>query len=188
MQSRVKVLFPKRRLTKPFCRFHEAGWVCVREFWGCDHRHSSRRPGWANIAVGCNIFVLVVSGSSKLMRMTRTRGFALLTIALLWAVTPAVACVLPGATMTPAERECCHHMAEQCGSTRMPASHSCCKAQGPTNTVLPQALTAGPIRPLTIAVIPPVASLATLPAAQCAATFRFFMHHPQNHLPAVIPF
>jgi hypothetical protein len=112
-----------------------------------------------------------------LIRVTRTRAFALLAIALLWAVTPAVACVLPGATMTPAERECCHHMAEQCGSSMMPASHSCCKAQGPTNTVLPQALTAGPIRPLTLAVIPPVASLEAL----TAVTVRFhlsFLHAP----------
>jgi hypothetical protein len=65
------------------------------------------------------------------MKVTRTRAFALLTVAVLWAITPAMACVLPGATMTPAERECCHQMAEQCGSSMMPASHSCCKAQGP---------------------------------------------------------
>ena len=59
----------------------------------------------------------------------------------------------------------------------MPASHSCCKAQGPTNTVLPQAQAAGPIRPLTIAVIPPVASLGTL----TPVTIRFhlsFLHAP----------
>src|SRR5215467_9649174 len=99
------------------------------------------------------------------MRVTRARAFALLTIAFLWAITPVMACVLPGATMTPAERECCHHMAEQCGSSTMPASHSCCKAQGPTNTVLPQAqAAAGPVRPLTVAVVLPVASSETLPA------------------------
>ena len=120
---------------------------------------------------------IVVSQSSTLMKVTRTRAFALLAITLLWAVTPAVACVLPGATMTPAERECCHHMAEQCGSSMMPASHSCCKAQGPTNTVLPQALAAGPVRPLTIAVIPPVASLAALPAVTVRSHLSF-LHDP----------
>src|SRR5947209_18704241 len=104
------------------------------------------------------------------MRLTRTRAFVLLTIALFWAITPAMACVLPGATMTPAERECCHHMAEQCGSSMMPASHSCCKTQGPTNTVLPQAQAAGPVRPLTIAVIPTVASLGTSPAVNDVIT------------------
>ena len=108
------------------------------------------------------------------MQVTRIRAFALLTIALLWAITPAMACVLPGATMTPAERACCHHMAEQCGSSKMPASHSCCKAQGPTNTVLPQALAAGAVRPLTIAVIPPVASLG----AVTVLSHLSFLHAP----------
>jgi hypothetical protein len=31
------------------------------------------------------------------------------------AELPVVACVLPGAEMTSAERECCKKMAEQCG-------------------------------------------------------------------------
>jgi hypothetical protein len=68
-------------------------------------------------------------------------------------------------------------MAEQCGSSMMPASHSCCKAQGPTNNVLPQAQSVGPVRPLTIAVVPPVASLGALPVV----TVRFhlsFLHAP----------
>jgi hypothetical protein len=123
-----------------------------------------------------NLFI-AVSESSTLMKVTRIRAFALLTIALLWAITPAMACVLPGATMTPAERECCHHMAEQCGSSMMPASHSCCKAQGPTNTVLPQAQAAGPFRPLTIAVIPAVASLGALPTVTVRCHLSF-LHAP----------
>jgi len=28
---------------------------------------------------------------------------------LLWAVTPALACLLPGVVQTEAERACCHH-------------------------------------------------------------------------------
>ena len=113
----------------------------------------------------------------QIMRMTRTRAFALLTIALLWAITPALACVLRGATLTVAEQKCCQHMAEQCGSPMMPASHSCCKAQGPTNNVFPQALTAGPNRPLTVAVIAPIASLATLPAVTVRSHLSF-LHAP----------
>lgn len=133
---------------------------------------------WSRISVGRKTLLLMVSAKrGTLMRMTRTRAFALLTIAFLWAITPAMACVLPGVTMTPAERECCHHMAEQCGSSMMPASHSCCKAQGPTNTVLPQAQAAGPIRPLTIAVVPPVNSLATLPTITVHCHLSF-LHAP----------
>jgi RsiW-degrading membrane proteinase PrsW (M82 family) len=107
---------------------------------GCDRSHSAGSLKRSNIIVEVSTLFIAVRKSSTLMTVTKTRAFALLTIALLWAITPAMACVLPGATMTPAERECCHHMAEQCGSSMMPASHSCCKAQGPTNTVLPQAL------------------------------------------------
>jgi hypothetical protein len=146
-------------------------------FKGCDRRHSGCRLERTNIVVGSIIFVRRSHRKQYTMRVTRTRAFALLTISLLWAITPAMACVLPGVTMTPAERECCHHMAEQCGSSMMPASHSCCKAQGPTNTVLPQAQAAGPVRPHTIAVIPAVASLGALPAG----TIRFhlsFLHAP----------
>ena len=145
------------------------------DFRDCDRRHCGRPLGRSNIVVGTSLFALL--RKRTLMRVTRIRAFALLTIALLWAITPAVACVLPGATMTPAERECCHHMADQCGSSVMPASHSCCKAQGPTNTVLPQALTAGPVRPLTIAVIPPVASLGALPVATVRSHLSF-LHAP----------
>ncbi len=45
----------------------------------------------------------------------------------------------------------------------MPASHSCCQTHHPTNTVLPQTQAAGPVRPLMIAVMPPVASVAASP-------------------------
>jgi hypothetical protein len=141
----------------------------------CDRRHCGRPVGRSNIVVRSNLFAVL--RKRTLMRVTRTRAFALLAIALLWAVTPAMACVLPGATMTPAERECCHHMAEQCGSTMMPASHSCCKAQGPTNTVLPQAQAAGPVRPFTIAVIPPVASLGASPVVTVRCHLSF-LHAP----------
>ena len=48
-------------------------------------------------------------------------------LALMLAALPVAACVLPGAAMTPAERECCKKMAEQCGDMGMAKSHPCCK-------------------------------------------------------------
>ena len=45
-------------------------------------------------------------------------------IALMLSV-PALAC-LNRTDLTLAERECCTKMAHQCGTTSMPASHSCC--------------------------------------------------------------
>ena len=48
-------------------------------------------------------------------------------LALMLAALPVAACVLPGAAMTLAERECCKKMAEQCGDMGMAKSHPCCK-------------------------------------------------------------
>jgi len=50
----------------------------------------------------------------------------LVLAASLWA-TPLVACMLPDALLTEAERDCCSTMADQCGGTAMSESHSCCK-------------------------------------------------------------
>jgi hypothetical protein len=62
------------------------------------------------------------------MSVNRIRTSVVLGAVLLWAVTPAMACLLPGFALTPAERECCHHMAGHCGQSVMPASHTCCQA------------------------------------------------------------
>jgi hypothetical protein len=48
-------------------------------------------------------------------------------VTLMLAALPVAACVLPGAAMTSAERECCKKMAEQCGDMGMAKSHPCCK-------------------------------------------------------------
>jgi hypothetical protein len=48
-------------------------------------------------------------------------------LAMLLAALPVAACVLPGAGMTSAERECCKKMAGQCGDMGMAKSHPCCK-------------------------------------------------------------
>ena len=42
---------------------------------------------------------------------------------------PAMACLVPDAEMTEAERDCCKQMAQQCGSMNMPSSHSCCEKE-----------------------------------------------------------
>jgi len=62
--------------------------------WGCDPRHCRSPLARSNIVIGSKSSFVVVRKSSTLMRVTRIRGFALLTIALLCAITPAMACVL----------------------------------------------------------------------------------------------
>ena len=87
-----------------------------------------------------------------MIAVTRVRAALLLSIVLMWVASPAIACVFSGATLTPAERECCHHMAEQCGQAAMPASHSCCQTKSHHSDALPQASASVPTRHLTYAV------------------------------------
>jgi hypothetical protein len=86
-------------------------------------------------------------------------------IAVLWAVTPAIACLMPIHQMTPAERECCLKMAQQCGSSVMPSSHSCCQRHQRDNAVSP-VQTYPPNRPFALAIVPP----STIVAVDSALT------------------
>jgi hypothetical protein len=52
-----------------------------------------------------------------------------LVLLLVWSLLPAMACRLPDAQMTPAERACCVQMQRNCGGMDMPASHPCCQKQ-----------------------------------------------------------
>src|SRR5215467_8518613 len=48
-------------------------------------------------------------------------------LSLLLLATPIMACMIPAAFMTAAERECCKRMAGECGRAGMPQSHPCCQ-------------------------------------------------------------
>ena len=93
---------------------------------------------------------------------------------------PAMACLSTAASeMTEAERECCKHMAPDCGSMNMPASHSCCQTQvRQPNSMLNIASTQ---------LAPPVAIEATTidPTVLRTATpeFSFFQLHPLPESP-----
>jgi hypothetical protein len=39
---------------------------------------------------------------------------------------PLIACALPGEEMTKAEQDCCLQMSDECGSSQMSDSHTCC--------------------------------------------------------------
>lgn len=50
-----------------------------------------------------------------------------IAIVLAWLFTPDTLCLIPGVNLVPDEAECCRRMADDCGRTPMPSSHSCCK-------------------------------------------------------------
>ena len=64
-------------------------------------------------------------------RMRALRQFGVLVLLLASSLTPAMACMLPGAQMSTAERACCRMMQNQCEQMDMPASHGCCQKTPP---------------------------------------------------------
>jgi hypothetical protein len=60
--------------------------------------------------------------------MVRTAvKFGVLILGLLIGAGPIMACMLPDAEMTAAEKACCREMAGDCGKDMQTSSHSCCK-------------------------------------------------------------
>ncbi len=109
------------------------------------------------------------------MKVNRIRTTVVLGAVLLWAVTPAMACLLPGFAPTPAERECCHYMAAHCGQSAMPASHTCCQTPIYPETVVVQGQANLPLKNAIAAL--PANTHAHLPAAiaissRCLAFFE----------------
>ena len=64
-------------------------------------------------------------------RMRALRQFGVLVLLLASSLTPAMACMIPGAQMTTEERACCRMMQNQCEQMGMPASHGCCQKNLP---------------------------------------------------------
>jgi hypothetical protein len=93
---------------------------------------------------------------------------------------PAMACLVPGAEMTDTERECCKHMAQQCGSMDMPSSHSCCHK----DVSRPNSMLRGAFAQL-IAPALNGAVVGELPPPQVAApgVFSFELHPPPESPP-----
>lgn len=59
--------------------------------------------------------------------LLRMRKVGIFGLAVLFAALPVMACAVPNAEMTPAERACCKKMAGQCGDMGMAKSHPCCQ-------------------------------------------------------------
>jgi hypothetical protein len=58
--------------------------------------------------------------------VVQLRKLVCLGMALFVLSVPVLACVMPGQEMSEEEQTCCLHMADECGSSQMGESHSCC--------------------------------------------------------------
>ena len=64
---------------------------------------------------------------SRLVFASRSRVILAIGTVLLWAVTPALACLLPCMAIPQAKQECSRHMAMHCGRSMVTAGRACCQ-------------------------------------------------------------
>lgn len=113
------------------------------------------------------------------MRVTRAGALTMLVITVLWAATPALACLVPMRARTQAERDCCLKMAQECGSSMMPSSHSCCQVQRHETAVTPVS-NYSPTRPFDLVVVPQTAILPVAKTSTFATTTAFETPPPES--------
>jgi hypothetical protein len=121
------------------------------------------------------------------MKLFGKVGVSLLSLLLL--ATPIMACLIPAAEMTAAERDCCKRMAHQCGDKGMGQSHSCCQT-----TTVPDHFAAiksssdvnsQHLRLVVAYVIHPGPTIATLPEPRSSA-WAADIHSPPVSPPIVL--
>jgi len=114
--------------------------------FSCDRRH-------------CRLFIRerclrLVAKRNRLVSMIKSGALTMVVVTVLWAVAPALACLLPANQMTPAEHECCERMAGQCGAAVMPSDHTCCQHPKHGEAAVNLTPTYPPTRHFIVAVIP----------------------------------
>jgi hypothetical protein len=108
-------------------------------------------------------------------------------LSLLLSAAPAMACFLPGA-MTAAERECCKRMAQECGRSGMPQSHSCCQTTALPDHQPAVKMSDGSVKHfalILLQVLPPTMVLLILPGMG-ASSFTFDIHSPPASPPVSV--
>jgi len=106
-------------------------------------------------------------------------------LSLLLFAAPIMACALPAIAMTKAEHECRKRMAQDCGKSGMPQSHSCCQtATAPDRlpTIKSSSDVSSQHLPLVL-----VAALPPMPIAVIAKEFGSQWWASDIHSPPISP-
>ncbi len=101
------------------------------------------------------------------------RQFGIVLLVLVLGLTPAMACLVPGAAMTAGERACCRTMSTECGQPNMPASHSCCRGSLPVLGEKAVDARAGTVHLFAVATIPLAAWDMTAPVFPAAGRLDY---------------
>lgn len=114
---------------------------------------------------------------SKLFAMAKAGALTMVLVTVMWTVTPALLCLLPGEQMTAAEHECCEKMAQQCGSALMPSSHTCCQHPDQSTTGVKAAASYSPTRYADLAIIPQIAEVVLPDSTAAGGEFSHIKAH-----------
>jgi hypothetical protein len=116
--------------------------------------------------------------TSILIKLTKICKVVYLTMALTLLTSPLLACTVPGAMMSDEEKECCRHMADQCGDMQMDSSHGCCtKTPSAKAGVLQQSVKYSPA--------PPEFATAVAPSQALVPQISRIAASPFDHTPCL---
>lgn len=124
----------------------------------------------------------VAAEEPRLVLVTRVRVTLAVGAVLLWAVTPALACLLPCLATTPAKQECSHHMVMHCGRSMMAAGRTCCQVSSRPELVTVETQV-GQSQKRVLAIVPVVARVCAPEVRLRTASMAFFESPPPEAHP-----
>ena len=115
--------------------------------------------------------------------VNRSRQLGALVLLLIWSLVPAMACTLPDAQLTPAERACCVQMQRNCSGMGVPATHPCCQKQVRTEQNAVVQKTPRASHPLVIQIVP--GTQMAIPVSLARERAALYVSPPQSPPTAV---
>src|SRR5579859_1650024 len=118
----------------------------------------------------------------RLVFVSRSRVAVAIGAVLLWAVTPALACILPCFAVAPAKQECSRHMAMHCGRLMVTAGRTCCQMSSRPEITTVETRS-NKLQERVLAVVPVVAHVSPSAATPGQASLAFLESPPREAPP-----
>jgi hypothetical protein len=114
--------------------------------------------------------------------VSRSRVAVAIGAVLLWAVTPALACLLPCFAVAPSKQECSRHMAMHCGRSVVTAGRTCCQMSSRPEITTVETRS-NKLQERVFAVVPVVAHVSPSVVTPGPTSFTFFESPPHDGPP-----
>lgn len=118
--------------------------------------------------------------------MRALRQLGVLVLLLASSLSPAMACMMPGAQMTTEERACCRMMNYQCGQMQMSKSTGCCQKVPPSAFDNALATRPSALHPVAVSAVWLTASELMRPVSSAAGWVEHRDYSPPKSPPSTI--